>query len=90
MQFAFNGVRKTVRLGKLPRRDAESVLGHVQALLAAHRHGTPVPSTAAAWVAALPDAGHERLSRAGLVAARKGAMLEIGRASCRERVYVTV
>ena len=71
--FRLNGKRRTIRLGRLPQRDAETVLGHVEALLVAHEHGTPTPASTAAWLAGLSDEAHDRIARVGLVP-RRGAV----------------
>jgi hypothetical protein len=49
--IAPDGVRKTVRLGKIDRRAAESVGRHVEELLAAKLAGQPVARPTAAWLA---------------------------------------
>ena len=44
IQFvAPGGKRKTIRLGKIDRKSAESICRHVEALLAAKISGQPVP-----------------------------------------------
>jgi len=42
--------RKTIRLGKIDRKGAESICRHVEALLAAKIGGQPVPRGTAAWL----------------------------------------
>ena len=48
-----DGRRRTLRLGKLARRDAEAVAGHVEALCAGIAHGRPVPPAELAWLGGL-------------------------------------
>ena len=62
--------RKTVRLGKCARRDAEQVCRHIEALVASSIHGQPVSRDTATWLAGIGDELHERLSRVDLVAPR--------------------
>src|SRR5947207_2317629 len=71
---AANGCRKTVRLGKISQRDAEQVCRHVESLLGASINGQPVIRETAVWVRGIGDMLHDRLARAGLVAARAFAL----------------
>jgi len=48
---AANGKRKTIRLGKVPLRYAESVCRHVEALLVAKVANQPIPQQTAGWLA---------------------------------------
>ncbi len=66
---AGDGKRKTVRLGKVSQRQAESVRGHVENLLAAALTGHAPQDETSRWVAALPGLLRNRLAAAGLVAA---------------------
>ena len=68
-----DGKRRTIRLGRVPGKAAESVKLRVEALNAARITGTPIDSDLAAWVRDLPDAMHERLARVGLVESRESA-----------------
>lgn len=62
--------RKTVWLGKMPKRTAETWKVHIEELASAIRQNrSPYPETSD-WVSRLTDEYHERLSRAGLVVAR--------------------
>jgi integrase len=77
IQFvASDGSRKTVRLGKCSRRDAEQVCRHIEALAAATISGQPVSRETAVWVSGIGHKLHDRLARAGLVKAR--AAIELG------------
>lgn len=67
--------RKTIRLGKIDRKGAESICRHVEALLAAKIGGQPVPRGTAAWLADIGPALRAKLSRAGLVEAPRRALL---------------
>ncbi len=70
-----DGRRKTLRLGVISQRDAESVRGHVERLLQAAQLGTAAPPDVLAWVATLGDSPYSRLARVGLVASRENATL---------------
>lgn len=66
---AGDGKRKTVRLGKVSQRQAESVRGHVENLLAAAITGHVPQDETSRWVAALPGLLRKHLAKVGLVAA---------------------
>lgn len=61
-----DGTRKTVRLGKLPKKDAEQVARHVEHLLAARAYGAPVPRPTAARLESVGEPLRDRLAAAGL------------------------
>ncbi len=61
------GARRTIYLGRLPKRDAEEILRRVEALVVAKFSGRPVEVETAAWVAGLPAALAEKLARVGLI-----------------------
>ena len=67
--MAGDGRRKTIRLGKVSQKQAESVRGHVENLVAATLTGAAPPDETSRWVAALPDLLRNRLAKAGLVSA---------------------
>lgn len=67
-----DGSRKTIRLGKCSRTQAEEFKVKVQSLIAG-RFSTIEPKTAE-WVADLPDDMHARLAAVGLVSPRAAAM----------------
>ena len=73
---AGDGKRKTVRLGKVSKRQAESVKGHVENLVAAALTGYSPPDETSRWVAALPDRLRKRLAAVGLVAAQDAPVPE--------------
>ena len=70
-----DGSRKTVRLGKISRRQAEAVRGKVEDLVAAQLQGVSPSDETSRWIAALDDKLRDRLARAGLVQARESATL---------------
>jgi integrase len=68
-----DGARKTVRLGKIDRRSAETVRRHIEALLAAQIAGLPCPRDTAVWLTSLGEPLRDRLARAGLIPRRDEA-----------------
>ena len=62
-----DGSRKTIRLGKIDRKSAESICRHVEALLTAKISGQPVPRDTAVWLATIGEKLRQRLVRVGLV-----------------------
>lgn len=67
------GKRQTVRLGKLPKKVAESVKLKIESLLASRIAGHPIDAQTAGWLADIGDAIHEKLAKAGLVEPREKA-----------------
>lgn len=65
------GKRQTIRLGKLPKRVAESVKLRIETLLAAKIAGHPIDTQTAGWLAEIGDAIHEKLAKAELVEPRR-------------------
>lgn len=70
---ADDGSRKTIRLGKVTRKAAESFKGRVEALLAAQATRTSIDADTARWLADLPSGLYGRLVRVGLAKAREAA-----------------
>lgn len=74
IQFmAGDGLRKTVRLGRMPKKDAGAVLGKVEALAAAAEAKTSWDRQTAEWVGQLDDKLYKRLVKVGLVPKRAAA-----------------
>ena len=68
--------RRSVRLPKMPRKNADSTLAHVEAILEAKAGGYSIPLETVKWSASLPDAIHAKLSgAAGLLQPRNRAKL---------------
>lgn len=67
------GKRQTLRLGKLPLRQAENVKVRVEHLLAAKIARHAVDGDTARWVAEVPDALAAKLARVGLIPERTGS-----------------
>lgn len=70
--MAPDGTRKTVRLGKVSRRDAEAVKYRIENLVAARMTGTAIDRDTAGWVANLPDMMRRRLESVRLILPREG------------------
>lgn len=62
-----DGKRRTVRLGKASKRQAETAKGYIEDLVACKTTGTAPKGTTAEWLAGLPDVIRGRLERVGLV-----------------------
>jgi len=76
VQFAFQGARRTIRLGKMPRRAAETIRRHIEALIAAKLSGQPLDGQTASWLGGLGDSPlRERLAATGLIEAPRRAVL---------------
>ncbi|MEI7658941.1 MAG: tyrosine-type recombinase/integrase, partial [Phycisphaerae bacterium] len=74
-----SGERKTIRLGKVSTKAAESFRLRVQELIVAKGLSLAPDTDTAAWLASLPDLIHERLVRAGLARPRtKAAEVTLG------------
>ncbi len=67
--------RKTIRLGKIDRKSAESICRHVEALLSAKLGGQPIARDTAAWLAGIGANLRDRLAAVGLVEASQRDVL---------------
>src|SRR5262249_18998782 len=77
VQFvAADGKRRSVRLGKVPRKAAESFKVRVEELASAQALGGAPNLQLARWGAGLSDRMADRLHRAGLIPARRVVKLE--------------
>ena len=63
-----DGKRRSVRLGKVNKRQAETVKGFIEDLLACKVSGSSPKAATAEWIAGLPDAMRRRLERTDLIA----------------------
>lgn len=70
-----DGKRRSLRLGQVSRRDAESVRLRVHELVSAHLLGQPLEPDTIAWVKRLSDDMHAKLEAVGLVKPREAAKL---------------
>ena len=65
-----DGIRKSIRIPKTGKRNAENIHSRVESLLASKLSGQSWDGDLSAWVAKLPDTIHGRLSKAGLLQPR--------------------
>ncbi|MFO0795922.1 MAG: tyrosine-type recombinase/integrase [Gemmataceae bacterium] len=70
-----DGSRKTIRLGKIDRKGAESICRHVEMLLGTKISGQPMPRDTAAWLGGIGATLRDRLAAVGLVDAPSRALL---------------
>ena len=68
VQFtAGDGRRRTIRLGKLAVKPAETFRVRVESLISAAITGTPADRETLRWAADLPDVMHAKLARVNLI-----------------------
>ena len=67
--------RRTIRLGKVSKRSAESVRGHVEHLVGKTLTKHAVPDETSVWVAGLDAAMVDKLAVVGLIPQRNGSAL---------------
>lgn len=78
IQFsAPDGKRKTIRLGEVDEHTAETICGHVEAIIAAADRGEPIPRGTSAWLRGLGDSLHKRIAAAGLTEPRADRMAAV-------------
>ncbi len=70
-----DGRRRTIRLGKLPKRDAQAVRTRVEALLAAKIAGQPIDRDTARWLGSVGQTLHDKLAAANLIDGRQSATI---------------
>ena len=70
-----DGSRKTIRVGKLNKRETELVESRVRLLLAAKFAGEAPPPDVATWLNRTSDYVRDKLAAAGLIEARRSATL---------------
>ena len=74
---ASDGRRRSIGLGKISQRQAESFHRHVEAILSAGRIGTTIAIDTAGWLSSMSDAMHNKLVRVGLIEGRQTAALGV-------------
>ncbi len=67
--------RRSIRLGRINKKDAEAICAKVERLVSASVSGTPLDNDTSRWVAALGDGLAEKLVRVGLISERRSATL---------------
>lgn len=70
------GIRRTVSLGKMPKKAAESVKGYVERILQSKISRCSLDNDASQWIAGLEGTLRDRLANVGLVEARSTMSLE--------------
>lgn len=73
-----DGRRKTIRLGKVPKKTAEAVKFKVECLVAAKLSGHALDDETARWIAGLDDHLADKLVKAGLTPGGKSALTRLG------------
>jgi integrase len=68
--YAADKTRRTIRFGKLSKRDAEKVQGHIEDILNCTAAGCSLSTDTASWLGKISDAVHAKLSAVGLVESR--------------------
>jgi len=72
-----DGKRKTLRLGRVDKKTAESIRVHMEALLAARISGLPVQQATAAWLNTIGETLKEKLARLGLIDLQPAASMTL-------------
>jgi integrase len=65
------GSRRTIHLGRVPKRFADSVRVRVEAILGARLRGDPLDRETSEWLGSIDDRIHRKLAGVGLVKARR-------------------
>src|SRR3954449_178973 len=68
-----DGSRKTIRLGKMDRKNAERFCGRVEKIIAANISGGALDDETSRWLAERDDVMYGRLAAVGLVKRRKAS-----------------
>lgn len=72
IQFvADDGKRRSIRLGKASKRQAERICDRIEHLVSASRNGESVDTNIREWLSGIDDVLHTRLERVGLVEPRE-------------------
>ena len=71
IQFVLDGKRRSIRLGKVNKKQAETIKRHVEAFVASKITGHPPSDDSSRWVAALSTEMRQKLVRAGLLNPRE-------------------
>lgn len=70
-----DGKRVAIRLGKIPAKDARTIIANVEALVVCAIAGTSMTDEVARWVGSVGDRLHASLAEHGLVSARRRVQL---------------
>ncbi len=78
IQFSgLDGKRRTLRLGKCSKRDADNVARHIENIITAESSRQPLPRDTAEWLGDLPEVMHGKLVAVGLVNPREAAAVQL-------------
>ncbi len=75
LQFSFDGKRRSVRLGKMPKKQAEQFRQHVETIISSRNAKLPIPVETATWLGGLSDEFSDKLHEVGLIPKRTDAIL---------------
>jgi integrase len=80
ISFIRNDGRRNIYLGKVPKRFAEKVFGHVEDLIAASMGGVAVTPATSRWLTEIKDDHAAKLAKVGLIETRqpKGQTVTLG------------
>jgi hypothetical protein len=76
--FSIGNVRRSVRFGKAPMKQAESFKVKVEQLVSSLVLNQPPDDETARWVAAVDDKTHAKLAAVGLLKPRSGEQAALG------------
>jgi integrase len=85
-----DGKRRSIRLGKMPMKQAEAVMLRIESLVSAKAGNTAPDPQTAAWVKDLGDVLYDRLARVGLVSPRSETRVTLGALFDRYLASITV
>src|SRR5262245_58471835 len=75
---AGDGTRKTIRLGKMDRKNAERFCGRVEKIIGANISGGALDDETSRWLAERDDVTYARLAAVGLVKPRDAGNAALG------------
>ena len=70
-----DGSRRTIRLGKVSKRDAETIKSFIERIIQNRIAGVPLDATTADWIRRIEDQLHDRIARSGLIEHRDKSAL---------------
>jgi len=76
IQLELSGERKSIFLGKMNRKAAETIQSRVETIQSHNLAGLPYPPDVAQWLGTVGDDLHKKLSKVGLVPERSTRTLK--------------
>lgn len=70
-----DGSRRTIRLGKVSKRDAETIKSFIERIVQQRIAGVPLDAQTADWIRRIEDQLHDRIARSGLIDHRERSTL---------------